>query len=143
VSVTGRLLLTVLAVFVVRTSMNAVFYGSLMADQMRAMQQAHPGVFREVIPGFIGTDLVWAAVFCFLFAKVGGALGGGVGGGVKLGILVAILSQVLGNFYIFFSVTYFTPGNIVTDCVYALIAHAIQGAVAGLIYKHPLRPAVV
>jgi hypothetical protein len=88
-----------------------------------------------VIPGFIGTDLIWAAVFCFLFAKVGGALGGGAGGGVKLGILVALLGQALGNFYLFFSSTYMTLGDVITDSIYALVAYAIQGAVAGLIYR--------
>ena len=133
----SRLLLPVLAVFVVRTGLNFVFYGLVMAEQFKQLQQAHPGVFREVIPGFVGTDLIWAAVFCFLFAKVGPALGSGVGAGVKLGFLAAILGQVLGNFYIYYSVTYMTPGIVITDSAYALVCHCIQGAVAALVYKHP------
>ena len=135
--VASRLLLTILAVFVVRTGLNFVFYGQIMADHMRTLQQTHPGVFREVIPGFVTTDLIWAAVFCFLFAKVGRSLGIGVSAGVTLGVIVAILGQVLGNLYLFFSTTYMTSTNVMMDSVYALVSHAIQGAVAALVYKHP------
>ncbi len=135
--VVSRLLLAILAVFVVRTGLNSVFYGLLMADHMRTLQQTHPGVFREVIPGFIGTDLIWAAVFCFLFAKVGRSLSTGVSGGATLGVIVALLGQVLGNFYLFFSTTYMTGMDVAMDSAYALVSHAIQGAVAALVYKHP------
>jgi hypothetical protein len=133
--VVSRLVLAILAVFVVRTGMNASFYGYLMADHFRALQQVHPGLFREVIPGLVGTDLVWAAIFCFLFVKVGRSLGTGIGAGVTLGIFVALLGQALGNLYYFFTTTYMTPTDVVVDGIYALIAYAIQGAVAPLVYK--------
>jgi len=135
---TGRLMLTILAVFFVRTTLNFVFYGQILADHMKQMQQKYPGMFREVIPGFIGLDFVWAVVFCVLFAMVGMALGGGVGGGVKLGMFVAFLGQVMGNFYMFFGSTFLPIGDAIIDSVYALVSYSIQGAVAGLVYKHRL-----
>ena len=133
--IVSRLVLAILAVWVVRTGMNALFYGYVMADHFTALQQAHPGVFREVIPGLVGTDLVWAAIFCFFFAKVGRSLGTGIGAGVTLGIFVALLGQALGNLYYFFTTTYMTAGDVVIDGIYAVVAYAIQGAVAALVYK--------
>lgn len=41
--------------------------------------KAHAGIFRSVILGFIGTDLIFSLTFVFLFAKVGNELGDGVG----------------------------------------------------------------
>jgi hypothetical protein len=132
---TGRLVGAALAVAVVRVLLNFLFYGLWMKQQADALGAAHPGIFREVIPGFIAADVVFAFVFVFLFAKCGGALGGGVKAGVVLGILVAILSPLLANAYIYFSFTIFSAGWLTTDSVYQLVSHVISGALAGAVYK--------
>lgn len=131
----GRYVGAALAVGVVRVLMNYLFYGVLTHDAMVELSNAHPGVFREVVPGFIAIDFVVAFVAVYLFVKVGGALGGGVKGGVTLWIFVAVLAPVACNLYLFFSVTFFTTNALAMDCVYQLVAHAIQGAVAGAVYK--------
>jgi hypothetical protein len=131
----GRYVGAALGVGVVRVLLNYLFYGVLTHDQLEQMSAAHPGVFREVVPGFIATDLVFAFVAAYLFVKVGGALGGGVKAGVVLGIFAALLGPVVGNFYIHFSVTYFPLDAAIKDGVFQLLSYAIQGAVAGAVYK--------
>ncbi len=132
---TKRFIAAVIGVWIVRVALNATFYGGIMAKRSEEMSAAHPGMFREVIPAYIATDLIFALVFVFLFAKVGSAVGGGAKAGVTLGVLVAILSPVIGSLYQYFSVTYLTAGLLITESVFQLVAHAIEGAVAGLIYK--------
>src|SRR5262249_30268727 len=91
--------------------------------------------FREVVPAYILTDLIFALAFTYLFVKVGTTLGGGVWAGVKLGMLVAILSPVIGNLYHFFSVTFFPLNLMLTESLFQIIAHTVEGAVAGATYK--------
>jgi hypothetical protein len=62
-------------------------------------------------------------------------VGGGVKAGITLGVIVAMLSPVLGNLYQYYSVTYLPAGLAFTHSIFQLIAHAIEGGVAGLIYK--------
>ena len=131
----GRFVGAGLAVWVVRTVLNWLFYGVLTQAQMQQISDAHPGVFREVIPAFIITDLVAALIIVLLFTKVGGALGGGVKGGVVLGLFVGILAPVLADVYIYFSMTVFTVGATVADMAFQLVSHCIQGAIAGAVYK--------
>lgn len=131
----GRFLGAAIAVWIVRVALNWTFYTQVVGQQYQQMAAAHPGIFREVIPAYIVTDLLFALAFAFLFAKVGTALGGGVGAGVKLGIVVAILSPVIGTLYQYYSFTFMPAGMAVTDSVFQIIAHAVEGAVAGLVYK--------
>jgi hypothetical protein len=114
-------------------ALNATFYTQIVGQQFEQMSSAHPGMFRTVIPAYIVTDLICALVFTFLFVKVGAALGGSLKAGVTLG--VAILSPVLGNLYQYYSVSYLPAGLAFTDSIFHVIAHAIEGGVAGLIYK--------
>ena len=100
-----------------------------------ANRRCSPGVFRQVVPGFILTDLVFALGFTYLFVKVAAALGGGRMAGVKLGLLVAVLSPVIGTLYKYFSVTYMPVGLTSVEAFSQVIAHAIEGAVAGATYK--------
>jgi len=86
------------------------------------------------------TDLIFALAFTYLFVKVGAALGGGRMAGVKLGLLVAVLSPVIGSFYQYFSVTYMSAGLMAAESVFQIIAHAIEGAVAGVMYKAEVAP---
>jgi hypothetical protein len=87
-----------------------------------------------VIPAYIATDLIFALAFAFLFVKAGAALGGGVKGGVILGVIVAVLSPVIGTLYEYYSVTYL-PGSVeLASAIFQVIAHAVEGAVAGSIY---------
>ena len=138
----GRFLASAAAVWLVRVALNWMFYTRVIGQQSQQIAAAHPGVFREVVPGFILTDLIFAFVFTYLFIKVGAALGGGRMAGVKLGLLVAVLSPVIGNLYQYFSVTYLSVGLMVAESVFQIIAHAIEGAVAGAIYKAEVVPKI-
>lgn len=138
----GRFLPSAAAVWLVRVALNWTFYTRVIGQQSQQIAAAHPGVFREVVPGFILTDLIFAFVFTYLFVKVGVALGGGRMAGVKLGLLVAVLSPVIGNLYQYFSVTYLSVGLMVAESVFQIIAHAIEGAVAGAIYKAEVVPKI-
>lgn len=132
---TGRFFGAALAVWIVRVLLNYLFYGVLRASEYAALSEAHPGIFREVIPAYIAADLLFALVFVYLFAKVASCLGGGVKAGVVLGILVMMLSVLLGNIYIFYSFTVFSGASMVTDSIFQLVSHAISGALAGAVYK--------
>lgn len=132
---TKRCLLAVLAVFVVRTALNAVFYGMLMGETYRSAIAGHEDMFREVVPAFICADLFFAIFFVYLFTKVSHCLGGGVKGGVTLAVFLVLLGPVLWNVYNFFSVTYLPVNLVVIDIVYALASYCIVGAVAGAVYK--------
>jgi len=136
----GRFLASVAAVWLVRVALNSTFYTRVIGQQSEQIAAAHPGVFRQVVPGFILTDLIFAITFTYLFVKVGAALGGGRMAGVKLGLLVAVLSPVIGSLYQYFSVTYMSVGLIAAESVFQMIAHAIEGAVAGAMYKAEVAP---
>ena len=131
----GRFVGASVAVFVVRTLLNYLFYGVLMHPRMEEMSAAHPGMFREVVPAFITLDLLAALLITWLVIKAGAAFGGGVKGGVMLGILVALLSPVLCNLYFYFSTTFYAQDLLAIESVYQIVAHAIQGAIAAAIYK--------
>jgi len=62
---------------------------------------------------------------------------------VKLGVAIAILSPVTGRLYEYFGAAYLTFGLITFDWIYQVIAHAIQGALAGVIYKPEAQPALI
>jgi hypothetical protein len=132
----GRFLRTTLGVWLVRVVLNATFYTWIVGRQFDEIASAHSGMFRTVIPAYIVTDLIFAVVFAFLFVKVGNALGGGVKAGVTLGIIIAFLSPVIATLYEYYQVTYLTVRLAVTVSIFQVIAHAIEGAVAGLIYKN-------
>ena len=136
----GRFLASAAAVWLVRVALNWTFYTRVIGQQSQQIAAAHPGIFREVVPGFILTDLIFALAFTYLFVEVGAALGGGPMAGVKLGLLVAVLSPVIGNLYQHFSVTYLSVGLMTAESVFQLIAHAIEGAVAGTMYKAEVAP---
>jgi hypothetical protein len=138
----GRFLVSAAAVWLVRVALNWTFYTRVIGQQSQQLAAAHPGVFRQVVPGFILTDLVFALAFTYLFVKVGAALGGGRMAGVKLGLLVAVLSPVIGSLYQYFSVTYMSVGLIAAESVFQIIAHATEGAVAGAIYKAEIVPKI-
>jgi len=125
----------VIGVWIVRVTLNATFYTPIVGRQFEQMSSAHPGMFRTVIPAYIVTNLIFALVFTFLFVKVGAALGGAIKAGVTLGVIVGLLSPVLGNLYQYYSVTYLPAGLAFTDSIFHVIAHGLEGAIAGVIYK--------
>jgi len=137
-----RFLACAAAVWLVRVALNWAFYTRVIGQQSQQIAAAHPGLFREVVPGLILTDLIFALVFTYLFVKVGAALGGGRMAGVKLGLLVAVLSPVIGGLYQYFSVTYMSIGLTMAESGFQIIAHAIEGAVAGAIYKAEVVPKI-
>ncbi len=137
-----RFLACAAAVWLVRVALNWTFYTHVIGQQSQQIAAAHPGLFREVVPGLILTDLIFAIAFTYLFVKVGAALGGGRIAGVKLGVLVAVLSPVIGDLYQYFSVTYISVGLTMAESVFQVIAHAIEGAVAGAIYKAEVVPKI-
>ena len=59
---------------------------------------------------------------------------GGVKAGVILGLIVAVLSPVIGSLDEYYGVTYLPATLEVAGAVFQLIAHAVEGAVASLIY---------
>lgn len=143
----GRFVTAVLGVWIVRTVCNFLFYGLVMTSQYEVLAAEHPGIFREVIPGFIGTDLVFALFFVYLWTKAGAGFGGGLTGGAIYGCWIGLFFGLVWNLYYFFSFTFVSVGDIVTDAVYTVVAVTIQGAVAGALYKTaaaagaPARPA--
>jgi hypothetical protein len=132
---TGRFLGAAAVVWVVRVLLNWLYYGVWMADTNQAMANAHPGIFREVIPAYIAADLIFAVFFVFLFVKVVSCLGGGIRAGVMLAILIAILSQLLGSIYTFYSLTVYPADMMITDSIYQLVSHVISGVLAAVVYK--------
>ena len=137
-----RFLTCAAAVWLVRVGLNWTFYTRVIGQQSQQIAAAHPGLFREVVPGLILTDLIFALVFTYLFVKVGAALGGGRMAGAKLGLIVAVLSPVIGGLYQYFSVTYMSVGLTTAESVFQIIAHAMEGAVAGAIYKAEVVPKI-
>jgi hypothetical protein len=133
----GRFFGAVLGVWVVRTFLNFLFYGLAMAAQHEAVAAQFPGAFREVVPGFIATDLLFALLFVYLWVKTGPCFGGGIKGGVIGGAWLGVLLGVVINLYWYFSVTFMTPTDVAIDAVYTIVALAIQGALAAAIYKVP------
>jgi hypothetical protein len=133
----GRFLGAVLGVWLVRTILNFLWYGMVMSSQYEALSAEYPGVFREVIPGFIATDLVFALIFVYLWTKAGACFGGGIKGGVIGGAWIGVLFGLVWNLYYFFGFTFMTATDVVIDAVYTIVAIAIQGAVAAAIYKIP------
>lgn len=131
----GRFVGAVVGVWLVRTACNFLFYGMAMSGRYQELMDQHPGVFREVIPGFIATDLVFALFLVYLWVKAGAAFGEGLKGGLIGGAWIGLFFGLTWNLYYFFSVTYWTVGDVAIDSVYTLVSVAIQGAVAGAIYK--------
>ena len=136
----GRFVASAVAVWIVRVALNWAFYSKVIGAQAEQISAAHPGMFRQVVPAYILVDLLFALAFSYLFVKVGPAFGGGVMAGVELGLLVAILSPVLSSLYQYFSVTYL-PGRLaVAEAVFQVIAHAIEGAAVGVVYRAQTAP---
>src|SRR5437868_3267281 len=111
--------------------MNAVFYGILLAPRFAAVAAQHPGMFRTVVPAY----LLFAIVFTLLFSKVGAGLGDGVTGGIALGLFVAILAPAIGSVYEYYSVTYVSAKLQWATVIYQVLAHIVQGIIAGALYK--------
>ena len=136
----GRFVASAVAVWIVRVALNWAFYTKVIGAQAEQISAAHPGMFRQVVPAYILTDLLFALTFTYLFVKVGSAFGGGVTAGVKLGLLVAILSPVLGSLYHYFSVTYMPVRLAAAEGLFQVIAHAIEGAAVGVVYRAQTAP---
>jgi hypothetical protein len=132
---TGRFLGASLAVWLVRTALNAGFYGYLMHGEFEKIDAAHPGMFREVVPAFIAIDLFVALLLVYLIVKASSCFGGGMKGAVTIAIFIAILGPIVFSMYYYFSTTYYTVNFFCIETVYQLVAHAIQGAIAAAIYK--------
>jgi hypothetical protein len=132
---TGRYFGAVVAMWIVRSLLNGAFYGKFMAARFASIAAAHPGLMKEGITGYIVTDLFTCIVFVLLLAKVGNALGGGAKAGVTLGLMIALLAPIAGGLYSFFTFTFSTVSQTCIEIVFQFVAHAIEGGVAGLIYK--------
>ena len=132
---TGRFIGAAVGVWIVRVALNWAFYAKIVGRQYANISSAHPGMFRTVIPAYIVADLIFALAFAFLFVKVGTALGGGVLAGIKLGLIVVVFSAVIGALYDYYGVTYMPGALELTSVIFQVIAHAVEGAVAGFVYK--------
>jgi hypothetical protein len=132
----GRFVGASVVVFIVRTVLNTLFYGFLMHGQYDAINAAHPGLFREVVPAFIAIDLLAALLLTYLVVKAAAAFGGGIKGGATVGVFLALLGPILFGLYYFFSVTFYTSNFFAIESIYQLVSYAIQGALAAAIYKN-------
>jgi len=132
---TGRYFGAVVAMWIVRSLLNFAFYGKYMAAQFASIGAAHPGLLKTGVAGYVVTDLFTCIVFVLLLAKVGNTLGGRAKAGITLGLMIALLSPITGSLYSFFTFTFATMGQTCIEIVFQFVAYAIQGAVAGSIYK--------
>jgi hypothetical protein len=132
---TGRFIGAAVAVWLVRTLLNAGFYGYLMHGEFERLDAAHPGMFREVIPAFIALDLLVALLLVYMIVKAASCFGGGMKGAVTIAVLIAIFGPIIFSLYYYFSTTFYTLNVFGIEAVYQLVTHAIQGAVAAAIYK--------
>ena len=131
----GRYAIASAAVFVVRDVMNVVFYSVINAPHYEQLAKDHPGMFRTVIPGYVGTDLLFALILTYLIARASGVFGGGVKGGSTIGLIVGLLMGVVGDLYMFWGVTYIAPGPMVQDMIYQTLSLVLQGALAGKLLR--------
>lgn len=131
----GRYMVAVVAVWVVRTCLNWLFYGMYMMDQMSSAVEQWEGAFREVVPAYILTDLLVALVFVWLWGKVASVFADGAKGGAVYGLVIGVLAGFLPSVYHFYSVTYITYGQWTTEIIYQLVVHVIMGVVAALLYR--------
>ena len=88
---TGRFLGAAVIVWLVRTLLNAGFYGYLMHGEYERLDAAHPGMFREVVPAFIAIDLLVALLLVYVIVKAASCFGGGTKVAVTIAILIASL----------------------------------------------------
>ena len=132
---TGRFVGAAVAVWVVRTLLNAGFYGYLMHGEYEKISAQYPGAFREVVKAFVAIDLLVALLLVYLIVKAASCFGGGMKGAVTIAIFIAILGPIVFSMYYYFSTTYYTVNFFCIETVYQLVAHAIQGAIAAAIYK--------
>ena len=132
---TGRFLGAAIAVWLVRTALNAGFYGYLMHGEYDKISAKYPGAFREVVPAFIAIDLLVALLLVYLIVKAAACFGGVTKGAITIAILIAILGPIVFSMYYYFSTTYYTVSFFCTESIYQLVTHAIQGAIAAAIYK--------
>jgi hypothetical protein len=132
---TGRFVGAAVVVWLVRTLLNAGFYGYLMHGEYDKISAQYPGAFREVVPAFIAIDLLVAFLLVYLIVKAAACFGGGVKGAVTIAIFIAILGPIVFSLYYYFSTTYYTVNFFCIESVYQLVTHAIQGAIAAAIYK--------
>lgn len=135
----GRFLATVVAVWVVRTFLNFLFWGMYMSEQYASAAAQWAGAFREVVPAYIVADLLFAAAFVWLWTKVAGVFGADAKGGATYGVIIGLLAAVIPSIYHHYSVTFVTTTLWATEIVYSLVAHAVIGVVAALVYKAAAR----
>lgn len=138
---TGRFVGAALAVWIVRTVFNWLFYGMYLAEATSAVSAQWEGAFRQVVPAYILTDLLFALVFVWLWARVGSAFSTGATGGAGYGVVIGLLAAVIPSVYHFYSVTYISYPTWVTEIVFQLVAHAILGVVVALVYRSTGSPA--
>jgi len=115
---TGRFVGAAVVVWLVRTLLNAGFYGYLMHGEFEKINAAHPGMFREVVPAFIAIDLLVALLLVYLIVKAASCFGGGMKGAVTIAILIAILGPIVFSMYYYFSTTYYTVNFFCIESVY-------------------------
>jgi hypothetical protein len=131
----GRYVAAVIAVWVVRTLLNWLFYGQYMSEQYAAVTSQWSGAFREVVPAYIVADLLFAAVFVWVWTKAGAAFGSGAKGGAMYGFAVSLLAMVIPSIYYYYSVTYMSTTMWGTEVVYNIVAHVVIGIVAAMVYR--------
>jgi hypothetical protein len=131
----GRYALTVVAVWVVRVIFGWLFWGNYMTEKYAAATAAWSDAFRVVVPAYIVADLLFAAVFVWLWVKVGSTFGGDLKGGALYGLVVGLLASVIPSIYLVYSFTYISTSMWATEIVAMLVLYVAIGIVAALVYK--------
>lgn len=131
----GRYLIAVLAVWIVRTVLNALWYGWYTAEAYAAAIEPYVGAFREVVPAYVTADLLFALVFVWLWVKVGAAFGSGAKAGGTYGFVIGLLAGVIPGIYWVYSLTVVTPGMWLQGVIFELVAGVLVGALAAVVYK--------
>jgi hypothetical protein len=129
----GRTIGAVIGVWLVRTLVNWLYYGIYMADTFAELGERFPGVFREVVPAYIVADLLFAAVFVWLWTKVGSTFGGGAQGGALYGFSIWLLAEAITSIYYFYSFTYMTHAMWLSSVAVQLVVFLLMGVVAAAV----------
>lgn len=128
-----RLLIAIVAVYLLLWGLAVLFYDILLADQfgpMRALMRPEHELSGNM-PWEMLAGLVQVAVFCYVFTK--GREGGGIAEGVRYGFLIGLLLAAVQ-----FVWTLSLPLSLVTAAlvgIVALVMWTVAGAVLAAIYR--------
>jgi len=127
--------LATLAVFVATAVWDFLFHGMFLSQ---SYYQANATTFvqsQDFNIWFSVGELIQSALLVYLWSRVMGSFGGGVKGGVQFGVLAQLFLSMPSFMYNHLVINGFPYALSWLWVVGALIVGAIQGAIAGALYK--------